>query len=61
MDYFERKKLKQEAQNYRTMCWVLAVIIVTIGILWYLSDNSKTRTINKLQEEIEILKEESGE
>lgn len=58
MDYFERKKLKEETEKYRTICWILAVIIVVMGILWYQSDNSRMKWIHELQEEVETLKEE---
>lgn len=67
MDYFERKKLTEEIEKYRTLCRLLAVILIIVGILWYVTDNGRIERIKELktqvekyEEQIESWKEEAG-
>ena len=48
----ENRKNKENSEMYRTMCRILAVVIVIICFLWYRTDNGRIKAIEKLKDQI---------
>jgi len=49
--YEENRKEKENTKMYRTLCHVLAGVIVVICILWYMSEQESSKTIENLREQ----------
>ena len=48
----EKRELKEKANAYYTMCKILLVVILIMGIIWYITDNGRIKAIEKLKDQI---------